>query len=117
MAVGERWFDHNCSAAHRRLTRALKSEPQDKVAITALRKNYKLTLAARKKEIKTDAWNELLSVNVIKNSSKFWEIVNKPFFQNTTVSPLECNIQEQLWFNHFKTVYGNLETQGDRDPL
>lgn len=104
---GERWFDHNCTVAHQKLLVTLKHQPQDKILIAALRKTYKLAIHILKSEIKHEAWNDLLSIDVIKNSAKFWEIVNKSFFHDS-----KGNSPEEEWFSHLKYIYGDQKDPG-----
>lgn len=58
------------------------------------RLEYKQTLRVRKSEIKQEAWNKLLSVDGIKNSAMFRDIVNKPFFLVLGVPPLSVIFQK-----------------------
>lgn len=52
-----------------------------------------------------------MSVAVLKDSSKFWAIVNAPLFSGRENDVMDTNITEDQWLAHFESIYGACEAQ------
>ncbi|XP_078525023.1 mas-related G-protein coupled receptor member H-like [Lissotriton helveticus] len=89
---------------------ALKRTPRIRADIVTLRKNYKLAVKTRQDYIKREAWENLLSAVVLKDSRQFWEIIKQPFFSDSTNDVMDCVISDDKWLAHFRKVYGDNET-------
>ncbi|XP_078542410.1 olfactory receptor 6F1-like [Lissotriton helveticus] len=109
------WFDKECSKAHCELYKALKKIPRDKQEVASLRQKYKANILRRKNEIKRRAWEDLYEKATLRDSAKFWKIVNTPLFNGIENAPLEVNIPERDWLEHFQNIYGSNIAVGPQD--
>lgn len=110
-----RWFDKECSKAHKELKDSLKMAIRDKDKIRQSRAKYKKAIKARKGALQKQAWADLRDAADRRDMADFWKIINRPCFQDAQAPEICTNILPEQWVTHFQVMYNHSgrEVQGE----
>ena len=74
-------------------------------SVERLRLRYKSALKLSKKNLKEEAWEDLVAASKKGDSAAFWHTINSPIFALDTHAVLAPVISEDDWVANFKEIY------------
>lgn len=98
---GNLWFTADCRKKRKAISLALRKK--DPIAVRLARKEYTSTIELAKGAWEEDHWQELKRAASVKDSTLFWDLINKLTRRGAESVP--NHITEQQWYSHFSNLY------------